>query len=983
MKRMLINATHSEELRVALVDGQRLYDIDIETPAREQKKSNIYKASITRIEPSLEAVFVNYGSERHGFLPFKEIARSYLDPEAVDDKGRPILKDALREGQELIVQVDKEERGNKGAALTTFVSLAGRYLVLMPNNPRAGGVSRRIEGDDRAELRTQLAQLNMPEGVGLIVRTAGVGRSAEELQWDLDYLLGVWQAIEKAAEARKAPFLIYQESNVIIRALRDYLRNDIGEILIDEPGMFAQAGEFVRLVMPQMASRLKLYDDRVPLFTRYQIESQIESAYQRVVTLPSGGELVFDHAEALTAIDINSGRNTKGQDIEETAYNTNREAAEEVARQLRLRDMGGLVVIDFIDMSSSKHQREVENTLREALKIDRARVQIGRISRFGLLEMSRQRLRASLGESSQHVCPRCDGQGTIRSVESLSLAILRLMQDEALKENTGRVVAQVPIDVATYLLNEKRLQLGDLEQQYGIELLLIPNINLETPHYQIERVRKSDLPEHSASAIDLIQEQEVDIPSHHELQVRPRAQQAAVRTVVPPAQPAPAPVQKTEEPAEPRQPVPAAQPAAVGGLLKRVWKTLFGALNSAEEAQSAETQANRQAPSRKPAKPDAAEGDRKAGARSQDRAERPGEEDGESAESKSSKRSGRRRRRGGKRSADRREAASTEGQTGTPADAKADKPASQPAEMTPERPAAPAEKPDRPPRGARGGRKTVEPPVEVLPEREQVLVEQQRQAPLAESASLPLNIAAKRNPVEELPPNAAIRIESSDRVVTLGGETVDASAHAEEATASAEVAQPDASGAFAPEVGSPSDEPSTERTAEPETAHNQLPDVSSVTTGQEGEPAQAPVEDRVTDTAKVAPAPASGHAVPEEEAANEPATHSAEDSPQPSPDALSAEPDASADLQGQADSGDAPRTLAAPEAAVAEPGSEPSEPEAAESELAGQAPPDLRKSRQMRAMRKSRMEHEPYEESTGSRVPASRSRGIGSRREED
>ena len=471
MKRMLINATHAEEIRVALVDGQTLYDIDIESAGHEQKKSNVYKALITRIEPSLEAVFVNYGAERHGFLPFKEISRSYFDPAAVDDKGRPIIKDALKEGQELIVQVEKEERGNKGAALTTFVSLAGRYLVLMPNNPRAGGVSRRIEGDDRADIKAVLAELDVPEGMGLIVRTAGVGRETAELQSDLNYLQQVWDAILKKSETRKGPFLIYQESDLIIRALRDYMRNDIGEVLIDEPKTFEQAQEFIRLVSPHAIDKLKIYQDRTPLFTRYQIESQIESAYDRTVTLPSGGELVFDVCEALTAVDINSGRSTKGQDIEDTAFNTNLEAAEEIARQLRLRDLGGLVVIDFIDMSQPKHQREVENRLRDSMKMDRARVQLGRISRFGLMEMSRQRLSASLEEAVQHVCPRCHGQGHIRSADSLALSILRIMTDEAMKDQTARVVAQVPVEIATYLLNEKREQIRQIEQDHRVELL--------------------------------------------------------------------------------------------------------------------------------------------------------------------------------------------------------------------------------------------------------------------------------------------------------------------------------------------------------------------------------------------------------------------------------------------------------------------------------------------------------------------------------
>ncbi|MFW5954390.1 MAG: ribonuclease E, partial [Guyparkeria sp.] len=592
MKRMLINATHSEEIRVALVDGQRLYDIDIETPSREQKKANIYKATITRIEPSLEAVFVNYGANRHGFLPFKEISPEYFDPKAVDDKGRPVIKDALKEGQELIVQVEKEERGNKGAALTTLVSLAGRYLVVMPNNPKAGGVSRRIEGDDRAEIKAALAQLNVPAGMGLIVRTAGVGRDVEELQWDLDYLVQVWTAIREAAESRPAPFLIYQESNLIIRALRDYMRNDIGEILIDEPTIYQQAMDFVQMVTPKVAEKIKLYEDTTPLFSRYQIEAQIESAYQRNVTLPSGGELVFDVAEAMTAVDINSGRNTKGQDIEDTAFNTNLEAAEEIARQLRLRDLGGLIVIDFIDMNSSKHQREVENRLRDSLKYDRARVQTSRISRFGLLEMSRQRLRASLEESSQHMCPRCNGQGVIRSVESLSLAILRLLVDEAMKDNTGQVIAQVPIDVATYLLNEKRDQINEIERANNVDLLLIPNINLETPHYDIQRVRADDTEAKGRDVQQLIEPLTVETPTHE-----PRhrqAEKAAVQTIPRPAQPAvEKPRMDEEKPAAKAAAAPAAaepaRPAAVANgavsLLRRVVGQLFGTRAEEEAAE--------------------------------------------------------------------------------------------------------------------------------------------------------------------------------------------------------------------------------------------------------------------------------------------------------------------------------------------------------------------------------------------------------------
>src|SRR5512143_3092547 len=436
---MLFNATQQEELRVAIVEGQKLVDLDIESAAREQRKSNIYKAIITRIEPSLEAAFVDYGEERHGFLPFKEVARSYFRPDI--DVGRARIQDALTDGQELIVQVEKDERGNKGAALTTFISLAGRYLVLMPNNPRAGGVSRRIEGEDRSELRDAMSMLEIPEDMGLIVRTAGVGKSAEELQWDLDYLLQVWRAIDEAAKQRPAPFLIYQESNVVIRAIRDYLRSDINELLIDDPAVYQQARDFMQLVMPQQLHKVKHYQDRVPLFTRYQIESQIETAFQREVSLPSGGSVVIDHAEAMVAVDINSARATKGGDIEETALNTNLEAADEIARQLRLRDLGGLVVIDFIDMTPAKNQREVENRLKDALKMDRARVQIGRISRFGLLEMSRRRLRPSLGEATQVVCPRCKGHGTIRSVESLALSILRIIEEDAMKEKTGQILA--------------------------------------------------------------------------------------------------------------------------------------------------------------------------------------------------------------------------------------------------------------------------------------------------------------------------------------------------------------------------------------------------------------------------------------------------------------------------------------------------------------------------------------------------------------
>jgi ribonuclease E len=569
MKRILINATQPEELRVAMVDGQRLYNLDIEIPSREQKKANVYKAVITRIEPSLEAAFVNYGAERHGFLPFKEISRTYFDPKAVDDKGRPIIKNALKEGQEIVVQVEKEERGNKGAALTTFISLAGRYMVLMPNNPRAGGVSRRIEGEDRQLLREAMEHLETPEGMGLIVRTAGVGKSAEELQWDLDYLKTLWTAIEKAAADRPAPFLIYQESNVIIRALRDHFRNDIGEIIIDDKSVYQQAHDFMQQVMPHNIQKLKLYNDSVPLFNRYQVESQIESAFQREVSLPSGGSIVIDHTEALISIDINSARATKGSDIEETALNTNLEAADEVARQLRLRDLGGLVVIDFIDMQPSKHQREVENRLRDAVKADRARVQLGRISRFGLLEMSRQRLRPSLGESSQIVCPRCTGHGTIRSIESLALAILRLIEEEALKEKTGRVIAQVPVEVASFLLNEKREEITGIEGRNRIEVTIVPNLNLETPHFEVIRIRENDAPDEiqGKSSYELAPREEPTI-AEKTAPPPPAVEQAAVRTVAPTAPP-PRPSQAAKE----EQP----------GLFVRMIGALFGGNHEAEE----------------------------------------------------------------------------------------------------------------------------------------------------------------------------------------------------------------------------------------------------------------------------------------------------------------------------------------------------------------------------------------------------------------
>ena len=584
MKRMLINATQPEELRVATVDGQQLYNLDIESPGREQKKANIYKGIITRVEPSLEAAFVDYGADRHGFLPLKEIARAYFEPDSVKPGSRVSIKESVREGREVVVQIDKEERGNKGAALTTFISLAGRYLVLMPNNPRAGGVSRRIEGQDRSELRDAMSQLEIPEDMGLIVRTAGVGKNVEELQWDLDYLLQLWKAIETSAEGRKAPFLIYQESDVIIRSIRDYLRVDIGEILIDNKAVFERAESFIRQVMPSNLKKLKLYQDEVPLFTRYQIESQIESAFQREVRLPSGGSIVIDHTEALTSVDINSARATKGADIEETALNTNLEAADEIARQLRLRDLGGLFVIDFIDMTPPKNQREVENRLRDALKHDRARVQVARISRFGLLEMSRQRLRPSLGESSQQVCPRCKGQGTIRGVESLALSILRIVEEEAMKESTHRIVAQLPVSVATFLLNEKRRGILEIEQRQGVEVLLLPNEALETPEYQIERVRTQDAgkvaPDQASYELTAASETKV-APFYAKLGQPAQAEEPAVKQVSP-ATPAPQRWTPTPQPETPvRREAERGEPES---LLKRIWTGLFAPRQPEAEA---------------------------------------------------------------------------------------------------------------------------------------------------------------------------------------------------------------------------------------------------------------------------------------------------------------------------------------------------------------------------------------------------------------
>ncbi|WP_336665618.1 ribonuclease E [Enterobacter mori] len=601
MKRMLINATQQEELRVALVDGQRLYDLDIESPGHEQKKANIYKGKITRIEPSLEAAFVDYGAERHGFLPLKEIAREYF-PANYNAHGRPNIKDVLREGQEVIVQIDKEERGNKGAALTTFISLAGSYLVLMPNNPRAGGISRRIEGDDRTELKEALASLELPDGMGLIVRTAGVGKSAEALQWDLSFRLKHWEAIQKAAESRPAPFLIHQESNVIVRAFRDYLRQDIGEILIDNPKVLELARQHIAaLGRPDFTSKIKLYTGEIPLFSHYQIESQIESAFQREVRLPSGGSIVIDTTEALTAIDINSARATRGGDIEETAFNTNLEAADEIARQLRLRDLGGLIVIDFIDMTPVRHQRAVENRLREAVRQDRARIQISHISRFGLLEMSRQRLSPSLGESSHHVCPRCSGTGTVRDNESLSLSILRLIEEEALKENTKEVHAIVPVPVASYLLNEKRAAVSAIEaRQGGVRCIIVPNDQMQTPHYHVLRVRKGEETTTLSYLLPKLHEEEMALPSDEEPAERKLPEQPALATFIMPEAPPEAVLEK-----------PAAKPAAQKtapdaakaqpqqpGLLSR----FFGALKKMFAGEEVQPEQPKEAP--KEAKPE-------------------------------------------------------------------------------------------------------------------------------------------------------------------------------------------------------------------------------------------------------------------------------------------------------------------------------------------------------------------------------------------
>ncbi|MEO0437374.1 MAG: ribonuclease E [Pseudomonadota bacterium] len=588
MKKMLINATHAEELRVALVDGQRLYDLDIENRTRVQKKANIYIGKVTRVEQSLEAAFVDFGAERHGFLPLKEIAREYFYRNPNDLKGKLSIRDVVKEGTKLVVQVDKEERGNKGAALTTFISLAGRYMVLMPNNPRAGGISRRIEGDDRSDLREALSALEIPTGMGVIIRTAGVGRSSEELQWDLNYLVQVWDAVSKASNENQSPILLYQESNVIVRAVRDYLRDDVDQVLIDSPDAYQHAMDFVSMVMPKYKQRIRRYEDNIPLFNRFQIESQIETAFQREVRLPSGGSIVIDPTEALVSIDINSARATKGSNIEDTALQTNLEAADEVARQLRLRDMGGLIVIDFIDMLAAKNQRAVENRMRDALSIDRARVQVGRISRFGLLEMSRQRLRPSLGETSAIVCPRCNGQGTIRDTKSLALSILRLLEEEAIKERSAEVRAVVPVDVAAYLLNEKRTALGEIETETKVRVLVVPNPNLETPHFDVQRLRDDEVDGNHETSYKV----EIAVPDTESISDTHTAaipQQEPVVQGIAPTQPVPeqqAP-STADAPAESADASPPSASASASpqepSFLQRAWVAFFGSAQPANE----------------------------------------------------------------------------------------------------------------------------------------------------------------------------------------------------------------------------------------------------------------------------------------------------------------------------------------------------------------------------------------------------------------
>ena len=582
MKRMLINASHTEEIRVAMVDGQRLYDLDIENRTREQKKSNIYKGKVTRIEPSLEAAFVDFGAERHGFLPLKEISREYFKNKP-SDNNRIRISDAVKEGQEVLVQVEKEERGSKGAALTTFISLAGRYLVLMPNNPRAGGISRRIEGNDRADLREAMRDLQIPEGMGAIVRTAGIGRATEELQWDLDYLLQLWSTITTEAKGAKAPHFLFQESNVIVRAIRDYLRQDVGEVIVDNEDAYALAAAFIGTVMPDFKSKVKNYEDEIPLFNRYQIENQIQTAFEREVVLPSGGSIVIDVTEAMVAIDINSARATKGTDIESTAYNTNIEAADEIARQLRIRDVGGLIVIDFIDMLNSRNQKNVENKMRDALEIDRARVQVGRISRFGLMEMSRQRLRPSLEETMSKICPRCNGQGTIRGTRSLALSILRLVEEEAQKEYSREVRAIVPVPVATFLLNEKRREISAIESRNGISITVLPNTEMETPNFDVVRIRTQDEDDSDFSykMAENLNTVDTDVEPESS-QGNINLPQPAVKTIVP-STPAPTRSEQRKSP----------------NLIKRLWSTMFGD-DGSEQEKSSENKPNKNNRSSKP-----------------------------------------------------------------------------------------------------------------------------------------------------------------------------------------------------------------------------------------------------------------------------------------------------------------------------------------------------------------------------------------------
>ena len=578
MKRMLINASHSEEVRVAMVDGQNLYDLDIENRTRQQVKSNIYKGKISRIEPSLEAAFVDYGAERHGFLPMKEISRTYFKKGAAPSS-RIKIQEVMVEGQEVIVQVEKEERGNKGAALTTFISLAGRYLVLMPNNPRAGGISRRIEGDDRTELREAMKGLSIPSGMGIIVRTAGVGRGTEELQWDCNYLLQLWKTINEESQKASAPHFLFQESNVIVRAIRDYLRQDVGEVIVDNEEAYALASAFIGTVMPDFKSKVKYYNEEIPLFNRYQVEAQIETAFQREVKLASGGSIVIDVTEALVSIDINSSRATKGGDIEETAFSTNKQAAEEIARQLRLRDVGGLIVIDFIDMLNTKHQREIELKMRQALEIDRARVQVGKISRFGLLEMSRQRLRPSLEETMSRTCPRCMGQGTIRGTRSLALSILRLIEDEAQKESSREIRVVVPVSIATFLLNEKRNEISNIENRNSIEVTILPDVNLETPHFTVNRIRNQD-DEKSEFSHELLEnlskvtdETDISIEGPNDLP------KPAVKTLIPNT---PAPINKHKKIATDTSP----------GIVKRLWSSVFGTTSAEPTKENNDVQEN-------------------------------------------------------------------------------------------------------------------------------------------------------------------------------------------------------------------------------------------------------------------------------------------------------------------------------------------------------------------------------------------------------